>query len=49
MYEFWYDYVESKYGEKRRCVTWIEIYIVYQKQMIFPKILQKILKLQSWS
>ena len=31
MYEFCYDYIESKYGEKRRCITWIEIYIVYQK------------------
>ena len=42
MYEFWYDNVKSKYLEKQNCVTWLYEYI---KQMIFIKILQKMLKL----
>ena len=24
MYEFWYDYVKPKYGEKQDFVTWIQ-------------------------
>ena len=37
MYEFWYDYVKPKHGEKISCK--------HKKQMIFIKILQKMLKL----
>ena len=25
MYEYWYDYVKEKYGEKENYVTWMEI------------------------
>ena len=46
MYEFWYDYVKRKYGEKKNCVTWIHTVSLYtQKEMIFLKTLQKMLKL----
>ena len=24
MYEFWYDYVKPKYGEKQNCVKWMK-------------------------
>ena len=39
-YEFWYDYVKPKYGEKQNCVIWIQIVsisIYTWKQMIFYK------------
>ena len=45
MYEFWYDYVKPKYGEKAKfCYMDIDSFIVYVKQMIFIKIFQKMLK-----
>ena len=45
MYEFWYDYVKPKYDEKQSCVIWIQTVSLYtKKQMIFTKILQKMLK-----
>ena len=28
MYEFWYDYVKSKYGKKQNCVIWIKIIVL---------------------
>ena len=46
MYEFWCNYVKPKYGEKANlCYINTDNFIVYIKQMIFIKILQKILKL----
>ena len=45
MYEFWYDYVKPKYDEKQSYVIWIQTVSLYtKKQMIFTKILQKMLK-----
>ena len=45
MYEFWHDYLKPKYGKKQNCVIRIHIASLYtQKQMIFTKILQKVLK-----
>ena len=45
MYEFWYDYVKLKYGEKAKlCYMGTDSFIVHVKQMIFIKILQKMLK-----
>ena len=45
MYEFWYDYVKLKYGEKAKlCYMGTDSFIVRVKQMIFIKILQKMLK-----
>ena len=45
MYEFWYDYVKPKYDENQSCVIWIQTVSLYtKKQMIFTKILQKMLK-----
>ena len=29
MYEFWYDYVKPKYGEKQNCVIWIQTVSLY--------------------
>ena len=29
MYEFWYDYVKPKYGEKQNCVLWIQVVSLY--------------------
>ena len=29
MYDFWYDYVKPKYGEKQNCVTWIQVVSLY--------------------
>ena len=29
MYEFWYDYVKPKYGEKQNWVIWIQIVLLY--------------------
>ena len=44
VYEFWCDYVEQKYGKNAKLI-WIEIASLFmQKQMIFTKILQKIMK-----
>ena len=46
MYEFWYDYVKLKYGDKEKlCYMDTDSLIVYIKPMIFTKILQKILNL----
>ena len=39
MYEFWYDYVKPKYGENAK-----HCFIVHVKQILFTKILQKVLK-----
>ena len=44
MYEFQYEYIKQKYGEKANCVMWIQTVSLYtQKQMIFRR-LQKMLK-----
>ena len=46
IYEFWYDYVKPKNGEKARlCYMDTDSFIVYIKKKIFTKIMQKILKL----
>ena len=46
MYEFWYDYVKPKYVEKQKlCNMDTDNFIVYIKQVIFIKALQKMLKL----
>ena len=29
IYEFWYDYVKPKYGEKQNWVIWIQIVLFY--------------------
>ena len=29
MYEFWYDYVKPKFGEKQNCVIWIQTVSLY--------------------
>ena len=42
-YEFWYDHVKPKYGEKSNMDT--GSFVVYIKQRIFIKTLQKMLKL----
>ena len=50
IYNFWYDYVKPKYGEKAKlCYTDIGSFIVYMKtdDMISIKILQKMLKLDA--
>ena len=45
MHEFWYDYVKPKYNEKAKlCYMDTGSLIAYIKQMIFAKILQKMLK-----
>ena len=50
VYEFRCDYVEQKYGKNAKLIwiqmdIWIEIASLFmQKQMIFTKILQKIMK-----
>ena len=50
VYEFCCDYVEQKYGKNAKLIwiqidIWIEIASLFmQKQMIFTKILQKIMK-----
>ena len=45
MYEFWYDYIKSKYGENAKlCFMDTDSFIVHEKQKIFTKILQKSLK-----
>ena len=46
IYKFWYDYVKPKYGEKAKLSFMdMDSLIVYIKNMIFTKILLKILKL----
>ena len=46
MYEFWYDYVKPKYGEKAKlCYMDTESFIVYIKQMIYLRTFEKMLKL----
>ena len=45
MYQFWYDYVKPKYDEKAKlCYMDTGSFMVYKKQMIFTKILQKMWK-----
>ena len=45
MYEFWYDYVKPKYRENAKlCYMDTDSFIVHLKEMIFIKILQKVLK-----
>ena len=29
LYEFWYDYVKPKYGEKENCVLWMQTVLLY--------------------
>ena len=39
MYQFWYDYVKPKYGEKLKlCYMDIDSFIVYIKQYIYVDI-----------
>ena len=46
MYEFWYEYVKPKYDKKQNSVILIQAVSLYtKKQMIFKKILQKMVKL----
>ena len=46
MYEFWYDYVKSKYGKKAKmCYLDTDNFILYIKNMVLTNILQKLLKL----
>ena len=46
MYEFWYDFVKPKYGEKAKlCYMDTDSFIAFKKQMILIKTLQKMLKL----
>ena len=46
MYEFWYDCVKPKYGEKAKlCCMDTDSFIVYVKKHTFIKTLQKMLKL----
>ena len=50
LYEFWYDYVKPNMEKKQNCVLRIQTVSLYtQKQIIFIKVLQKMLKLQSLS
>ena len=46
MYEFWYYYIKPIYGKKSKlfCMD-TDSFIVYMKQIMFIKTLQKILKL----
>ena len=47
MYEFWYDYVKLKHGEKAKLCYMDRLYteLGYMDTMIFVRTLQKILKL----
>ena len=46
IFEFWYNYVKQKYGEKAKlCYMDTDIFIVYIKTDDIYKILQKVLKL----
>ena len=45
IYEFWYDYVKGKYGEKAKlCYVGTDIFIVYIKTEDLTQTLQKILE-----
>ena len=45
MYEFWlWDYVETKYGKKAKLYYIDPVSLYKEKQMIFTKILQQMLK-----
>ena len=45
MYEFWYDYIKPKYGDKARHVIWIlTALLLILKLKIFTKILLVMLK-----
>ena len=41
MYEFWYDYVKTKYGEKSKLCYMDRVSLHTLKQMIFTEILKK--------
>ena len=46
IYQFCYDYVKSKYGKKAKlCYMDTDLFIVYIKQMIFTRIMQKMSKI----
>ena len=48
IYQFCYDYVKSKYGKKAKlCYMDTDLFIVYIKQMIFTRIMQKMSK--TWN
>ena len=47
MYEFWYDYVKLTHGEKAKLCYFDTVSLYISKQMIFIKVLQKMLKLDS--
>ena len=45
VHEFCYDCVKPKYGENAKLCYWIQaVSLFMQKQMIFTKLLQKMLK-----
>ena len=45
-YQFWYDYVKSEHGDKAKlCYMDTDSFIVNTQNIIFVKILQKMLKL----
>ena len=45
IYEFWYGYIKPKYDEKvKLCYIDTDNFIVYLKQILFIKTLQKLLK-----
>ena len=49
VYEFWFNYVKPKYGEKANlCYADTDNFILYIKEMMFLKILQKMLKADFW-
>ena len=49
VYEFWFNYVKPKYGEKANlCYADTDSFILYIKEMMFLKILQKMLKADFW-
>ena len=50
MYEFWYDYVKSKYGEKIKvCYMVTDSFIFYTKMVeIYKKILEDVERLDHF-
>ena len=44
MYEFWYDYVKQKYGERMKLCYMKTVSLYNKKHMIFIKAFQKMLK-----